>query len=192
MTFGKSDGSKSSLAAGRRIRLQTRYRRMSMPRSTLRPPAFGAMLGAGGAVEDAGRMLRHLKILAFFLAIVAVVFPPGAGAAASQIRVALVIGNATYGAKPFATATNDAALIAQTLQLAGFNVIGARDLDEGLLRQAFRDFIDRIAKAGPDAAALVYFAGYAMQFEGENYLVPVGADLADATNLPFGPYDCPK
>ena len=82
-------------------------------------------------------MLRHLKILAFFLAI-AVVFSPGAGAAASQIRVALVIGNATYGAKPLATAANDAALIAQTLQLAGFDVIGARDLDEGSLRQAFR------------------------------------------------------
>ena len=93
-------------------------------------------------------MLRHLKILAFFLAILAVVFSPGAGAAASQKRVALVIGNASYTAKPLATAANDAALIAQTLQAAGFDVIGARDLDEGLLRQAFRDFTDRITKAG--------------------------------------------
>ena len=156
-----------------------------MPRSTLRPPAFGAMLGSGGAVEDAGRMLRHLKILAFFLAILAVVFSPGAGAAASQKRVALVIGNASYRAKPLATAANDAALIAQTLQVAGFDVIGARDLDEGLLRQAFRDFTDRITKAGPDAVALVYFAGYGVQFEGENYLVPVGAEVADASNLPL-------
>ena len=136
------------------------------------------------AVEDAGRMLRHLKVLAFFLAILAVAFSPGAGATA-QKRVALVIGNASYRAKPLATAANDAALIAQTLQVAGFDVIGARDLDEGLLRQAFRDFTDRITKAGPDAVALVYFAGYGAQFEGENYLIPVGAEVADASDLPL-------
>ena len=129
-------------------------------------------------------MLRHLKILAFFLAILAVELSPGAGAAASQMRVALVIGNASYTTKPLPTAANDAALIAQTLQAAGFDVIGARDLDEGLLRQAFGDFTDRIAKAGPDVVALVYFAGYGVQFEGENYLVPIGAEVADASNLP--------
>ena len=41
-------------------------------------------------------------------------------------RLALVIGNASYKTKPLATAVNDAALIAQTLQSAGFDVIGAR------------------------------------------------------------------
>ena len=56
-------------------------------------------------------MLRHLKILAFFLAILAVELSSGAGAAASQMRVALVIGNASYTTKPLPTAANDAALI---------------------------------------------------------------------------------
>jgi Caspase domain len=60
--------------------------------------------------------------------------------------------------RPLATTVNDAALIAQTLQAAGFDVVGARDLDDGL-RQTFRDLIDRVVKAGPDAVAVVYFAG---------------------------------
>jgi uncharacterized caspase-like protein len=130
-------------------------------------------------------MQRPLKTLLAFLAFFAVVSSPEEGAAASEKRVALIIGNASYAAKPLATAANDAALIAQTLQVAGFDVIGARDLDEGLLRQAFRDFTDRITKAGPDAVAFVYFAGYGVQFEGENYLVPVGAEVGDASNLPL-------
>lgn len=127
-------------------------------------------------------MRRFLKILLFFLAFLTFASP--AGAARSEIRLALVIGNASYKAKTLATAVNDAALIAQTLQVAGFDVTAARDLDEGSLRKAFRDFIDRVKKAGPDAVALVYFAGYGLQFEGENYLVPIAADIADASDVP--------
>ena len=124
-----------------------------------------------------------LKKLLAFLAFLAVVSLPPAGAAASEKRLALVIGNASYKAKALATPVNDAALIAQTLQAAGFDVMGARDLDEGLLRQAFRDFTDSVANAGPDAVAAVYFAGYGLQLEGENYLVPIDADIAEASDV---------
>ena len=65
-----------------------------------------------------------------------------------QRRLALVIGNASYKAQPLTNAVNDAALIAQTLQLAGFDVVGARDLDQGQLRAAFRDFTDKVARCG--------------------------------------------
>src|ERR1700732_5025840 len=108
-------------------------------------------------------MNRLLKILIPFLAILAAVSSPSAGAASPEKRLALVIGNASYKAKALATPVNDAALIAQTLQAAGFDVMGARDLDEDLLRQAFRDFVDCVTKAGPDAVAVVYFAGYGLQ-----------------------------
>jgi hypothetical protein len=37
-------------------------------------------------------------------------------------RIALVIGNATYRDVALATAANDAGLVAQTLQAAGFDV----------------------------------------------------------------------
>lgn len=128
-------------------------------------------------------MQPHLKIVLVFLAFLGLVFLPAAGAAASEKRVALVIGNASYRAKPLATAINDAGLIAQTLQAAGFDVTGARDLDEVSLRQTFRDFAESVTKAGPDAVAAVYFAGYGLQFEGENYMVPIDAKIAEASDL---------
>ena len=128
-------------------------------------------------------MPQFFKTSLAFLAFVAVVSLPQA-AAASEKRVALVIGNASYKAKALATPANDAALIARTLQAAAFDVIGARDLDGDLLRQAFRDFTVKVTNAGPDAVAAVYFAGYGLQFEGENYLVPIDADISEAPDAP--------
>ena len=49
-------------------------------------------------------------------------------------RIALVVGNGAYAKTPLATTANDAGLIAQTLQAAGFDVVGARDLDGDTLR----------------------------------------------------------
>jgi uncharacterized caspase-like protein len=128
-------------------------------------------------------MRRLLKISLPVLAILSIVSSSPAGAA--EKRLALVIGNASYKAKTLATAVNDAALVAQTLRAAGFDVMGARDLDEDLLRQTFRDFIDSATKAGPDAVAAVYFAGYGLQLEGENYLVPIDADITEASDVPL-------
>ncbi|MGB6396326.1 MAG: caspase family protein, partial [Bradyrhizobium sp.] len=44
-------------------------------------------------------------------------------------RIALVVGDGAYAQAPLATAATDAGLVAQTLQAAGFDVVGARDLD---------------------------------------------------------------
>ena len=128
-------------------------------------------------------MKRALKIFSAF-AIVACLLAPQAGAAASEKRLALVIGNAAYKAQPLGTAVNDAALVSQTLQLAGFEVTGARDLDQNLLRDAVRSFTSKVANAGPGAVVFVYFAGYAVQLAGENYLIPVGTDMSDVTGIP--------
>ena len=76
---------------------------------------------------------------------------------------------AAYAKVPLATAANDAGLIAQTLQAAGFDVIGARDLDADTLRKSFRDFIQKAEASGPGTVAMVYLAGYGVQLAGENY-----------------------
>ncbi len=89
--------------------------------------------------------------------------------AAQNPRIALVIGNATYRDAALATPANDAGLVAQTLQAAGFDVVGARDLDGQSLRTAFRDFLQKAAAAGPDMQAFVYLAGRAVQYNGDNY-----------------------
>src|SRR5690349_22213913 len=88
-------------------------------------------------------------------------------------RIALVIGNSGYQTGALATAANDAGLIAQTLQAAGFDVVGARDLDQDSLRRAFRDFHQKADQSGPNTVAFIYLGGYRRQLEGVNYFVSV-------------------
>src|SRR5258708_183449 len=118
------------------------------------------------------------------LAFLAVAFAPAEAAAQAEKRMALVIGNGAYQTGALATPANDAGLIAQTLQAAGFDVVGARDLDEDSLRHAFRDFVDNVSRAGPETVVAVYFAGYGLQLEGENYLVPVDANIGRDSDVP--------
>src|SRR5262245_21952625 len=77
----------------------------------------------------------------------------------AEKRIALVIGNGAYQAGALATTANDAGLVAQTLQAAGFDVVGARDLDQDSLRRSMRDFLDKAQASGPDTVAFVYLAG---------------------------------
>lgn len=130
--------------------------------------------------------MRSLPPFRLLVAAFLVAFPCLIGAGAAQAlekRLALVIGNAAYPAQGLATAANDAGLVAQTLQAAGFDVMGARDLDETGLRQAFRDFIEKAEAAGPEAVTFVYLAGYGLQVEGESYFAPVDARINAASDV---------
>ena len=98
------------------------------------------------------------------LALAAMILP--AVAQQSEKRIALVIGNASYQAAPLKTSANDAGLIAQTLEAAGFDVVGARDLDQDSLRHALRDFMDKASASGPNTVAFIYLSGYGLQLEG--------------------------
>jgi uncharacterized caspase-like protein len=99
-------------------------------------------------------------------------------------RIALVVGNAAYKTGALPTPANDAGLIAQTLQAAGFDVIGARDLDQNGLRDTLRDFLAKANASGPNTVAFVYLAGYGLQYQGDNYFAPVDAQIANATDVP--------
>src|SRR6266849_3407299 len=124
-------------------------------------------------------MPRIRTLIAALLALIPLGMVMAPGAAHAEKRIALVVGNATYQAGgPLNTPANDAGLIAQTLQAAGFDVVGARDLDQDSLRRAFRDFLDKVTGAGPDTVAFVYVSGYGVQLEGENYFVPIDARIA--------------
>jgi uncharacterized caspase-like protein len=109
----------------------------------------------------------------------------GSAAAQQEKRIALVVGDGAYAKSPLATAANDAGLIAQTLQAAGFDVVGARDLDGETLRRSFRDFIQKAQTSGPGTVAMVYLAGYGVQLAGENYFIPVDSALNRDTEIPI-------
>ena len=122
-------------------------------------------------------------LLALFIGLVSSLVLP-ASAQEQEKRLALVIGNGAYEAGALQTAANDAGLVAQTLQAAGFDVIGARDLDGETLRKSFRDFVQKVQEAGPNTVAFVYLAGYGVQLTGENYFVPVDARIVRDTDVP--------
>jgi uncharacterized caspase-like protein len=125
--------------------------------------------------------MAALRLACVLLALISV-----AGAAhAAEMRFALVVGNDEYKGAKLATPANDAGLVADALTAAGFTVTGARNLDQATLRESFREFVAQVAQAGPDAVAVVYLGGFGVQFAGENYFVPVDADLARDVDVPL-------
>jgi uncharacterized caspase-like protein len=133
------------------------------------------------------RGTRALSILSFCLMLFSTL--PGlmspANAQQQEKRIALVVGDGAYTKSPLATAANDAGLIAQTLQAAGFDVVGARDLDGDTLRKSFRDFIQKAETSGPGTVAMIYLAGYGIQLAGENYFIPVDSAVNRDTDIPI-------
>ncbi|MBV1708071.1 MAG: caspase-like domain-containing protein [Hyphomicrobiales bacterium] len=100
-------------------------------------------------------------------------------------RVALVVGESHYAAGALPTTLNDAGLIASTLTAAGYSVVGLPDLGGDDLRKALSDFVNRANAAGPQGSAVLYFAGEAVQYAGENYLVPVDATIPNDVSVPL-------
>ena len=106
-----------------------------------------------------------------------------AGASSGESRVALIIGNSAYKDSPLINPVNDAADMAKALTDAGFKVILKQNANTRDMRQAIREFGTELRRA---QVGLFYFAGHGIQVKGNNYLVPVGADIqneADAEDL---------
>jgi hypothetical protein len=120
--------------------------------------------------------IRKLIAAPLTLLLLASVVVPGA--AQAERRIALVIGNASYEAGPLNTPANDAGMIAQTLQASGFDVVGARDLDQDTLRHAFRDFFGESDGLRPQYGGLYLSQRLWPQVEGENYFAPIDAGCA--------------
>ena len=106
-------------------------------------------------------------------------------AAQQSARVGLVVGQTNYETGALPTTGNDAGLVVQTLRSAGFDVVEGADLELDGLRRSVREFMDKVEAAGPQAEAVVYWTGHGVQFEGENWFVPVGARINRASDIPI-------
>ncbi|MDC8770234.1 caspase family protein [Roseateles albus] len=85
-------------------------------------------------------------------------------------RVALVIGNARYQRSALVNPVNDARLVGDKLTRIGFDVLTLENVDSARFATATRDFAKRAKGAD---IALFYYAGHAIQADGENFLMPV-------------------
>jgi TPR repeat protein len=101
--------------------------------------------------------------------------------ALAERRLALVIGNGAYSAKPLANARNDAELITRTLASVGFEVTKVVDADQDRMRRAIAEFGRRLKSQ--DSVGVFYFAGHGIQVAGRNFLIPVGNDIASEAEI---------
>ncbi len=123
------------------------------------------------------RAPRPLPLLAGLLLVSAQAQAP------SDLRLALVIGNAAYpGSAALVNPANDARAMAESLRNLGFSVTTLQDAS----RAQMADAIARIRETlrGKQAVGMLYYAGHGVQLDWRNYMVPVDAQLRQATDVP--------
>jgi hypothetical protein len=92
-----------------------------------------------------------------------------------QSKVALIIGNADYTkSAKLKNPLNDANAIDSALSNIGFKVVKVLNADFNGMRKGLSDF-SKLAKNAD--VALFYYAGHGLQVDGENYLVPINANI---------------
>ena len=95
--------------------------------------------------------------------------------AEAQSRVALVVGNGSYrSVTALDNPPKDAADVAAALQRLSFSVTRVDNANFDAMRRALLDFGRRAAGA---EIAIVFYAGHGMEIGGDNWLIPVDAEL---------------
>lgn len=99
-------------------------------------------------------------------------------------RIALVIGNSNYTyLSSLNNPINDASDVSEKLLNLGFDVFSLFDIN-------YSDFDTALKKFSGSArdydVALIYYCGHGIQYEGQNYFVPIDTRLSNADDL----YNC--
>ncbi|MEM1442789.1 MAG: caspase family protein, partial [Verrucomicrobiota bacterium] len=101
-------------------------------------------------------------------------------AAASEQRVALVIGNGAYEhGNPLKNPAADAEDVSAALKQCGFSLVGGEaqlDLSHEAFEKAVVDFREAASEA---EVALFFFAGHGLEVGGTNYLVPTDSKVEE-------------
>jgi uncharacterized caspase-like protein len=87
-------------------------------------------------------------------------------------RVALVIGNGDYETQALFNPIYDAQDMSNTLNKLGFSVIQVLNADKAMMEKAIQKFGRELYG---DIVSLVYYSGHGVQYNGKNYMIPIGA-----------------
>jgi hypothetical protein len=118
-------------------------------------------------------MLRLLRSLLLTLLLLTTL----ASGQSSGRRVALLVGNQAYATGGLRFPSQDVAQLRGALQGIGFasaDIAVVADADQKRLRRALAEFGERARGA---EVAFFYYSGHATQARGQNWLVPIGADI---------------
>lgn len=106
--------------------------------------------------------------------------PALATAYKDEKRYALVVGNSNYSKDIgiLKNPVNDATDVATELRKSNFEVQLVTNCTYVQLREAMRKFHEKLTNGPRDqTVGLFYYAGHGVQYQDENYLVPVDADV---------------
>jgi len=95
---------------------------------------------------------------------------------------ALVIGNSAYNFSPLRNPKSDAEAVSQSLRLLGFNVMYASDVDLRNMNVLIDKFYSKIDSS---SVCMFYYAGHGVQVDGENFLVPIDANIISESDIKF-------
>ena len=99
-----------------------------------------------------------------------------------DIRVALVIGNATYKKVPaLSNSKNDSKAIAILLKNLGFTVVEIEDGNKEQMEEGLKQL--NLLIKGKEAIGLLYYAGHGIQVDWKNYMIPVDFDATNAGDV---------
>lgn len=94
-------------------------------------------------------------------------------------RVALIIGNSNYSVMGvLENAENDAVDMTSSLHRLGFDVVYGTNLSKKEMTEKIREFDEKLKAGDPEKTiGLFYYAGHGLEVDGNNYLVPVDAQM---------------
>jgi hypothetical protein len=135
---------------------------------------------------------RHLScnsqlnfwLKSYFSILITVLLFGACDSAIAAKRLALVIGNSDYEhTSQLKNPANDADLISGKLRKIGFDVITNKDVTLTGTQELFNQFAQKIKDIGDGGIVLFYYAGHGIQYNGENFIVPVDANLQTDTDI---------
>ncbi len=113
---------------------------------------------SGGKTESSVRMIKY-----------------SVPANSEQKRLALVFGNSNYPSSPLKNPVNDANAIGKELKSLGFEVMLYTNLSQKDMINHIREFGEKLNS--DKGVGLFFYAGHGMQVNGENYIIPVSANI---------------
>ena len=98
-------------------------------------------------------------------------------------KVALLIGNCNYcGNAQLRNCINDANALGKKLGSLGFETIIVEDGNKEEIDIAINQFSMKARNAD---AGFVFYSGHGMQYNGENYMIPIGATLSSPADIDY-------
>jgi len=127
--------------------------------------------------------MRSMPIRILLVLFVLILIYPSSLPAATEQRIALVIGNSAYSYGSLKNPVNDATAIADMLKKLGFTVTLIKNAKQQEMDESIREFGRQLKSTR--GVGLFYYAGHGMQIGGVNYLLPVNARIEKESDVRF-------